>query len=95
MINVCHLNVELNSMPKITLENYSNMSHVVRKPVVCKFIRNFVTKAQTSCAATLQIISTFELLHRNIHVVQALYYLNLKLQAPSPICVGPGRIPRT
>ena len=54
----------------------------MRKPVVCKFIGNFVTKAQISCAATVHMIS-YKMLHRNTRVVQSLYFLNLKLQAPA------------
>ena len=54
----------------------------MRKPVVCKFIRNFVTKAHISYAATVHMIS-YKMLHRNISVVQSLYFLNLKFQAPA------------
>ena len=57
------------------------------------------TKTQISCAVTAQVISAFVFATR---IVQSLYYINPKFQASShllwlysPICVGPGRKPRS
>ena len=56
------------------------------------------TKTQISVAVTAKLISAFVFA---IRIVQSLYYLNSKFQASShllwlysPVCVGPGRIPR-
>ena len=70
------------------------MSRVVRKPVMCIC----KTKTQISFAVTAKLISIFVFATR---IVQSLYFLNTKFQAPShllwlysPVCVGPGRKPR-
>ena len=56
------------------------------------------TKTQISFAVTAKLISAFVFATR---IVQSLYFLNPKFQAPShlmwlysPICVGPGRKPQ-
>ena len=56
------------------------------------------TKTQISVSVTTKLISAFVFA---IRIVQSLYYLNSKFQASShllwlysPVCVGPGRIPR-
>ena len=50
---------------------------------------------QISCAVTAELISAFVFA---IRIVQSLFYLNTKFQAPShlfglysPVCVGPGK----
>ena len=55
------------------------------------------TKTQINFAVTAKLISSFVFA---IRIVQSLYYLNPKFQAPiyllylySPVCVGPGRKP--
>ena len=57
------------------------------------------TKTQISFAVTLKLISVFVYATR---IVQSLFFLNPKFQVPShlqwlpsPVCVGPGRKPRT
>ena len=82
------------------------MSRVVRKPVMCicenkdaDQLRVYAkTKTQISFAVTAKLISVFVFATR---IVQSLYFLNTKFQAPShllwlysPVCVGPGRKPR-
>ena len=56
------------------------------------FLHNAKTKAQISCAVTMQLISAFVF---TTYIVQSLYFLNLKIQAYnnnlwlySLICVG-------
>ena len=70
------------------------MSLVVRKPAFAYT----KTKTQISCAVTAQLISAFVFA---IRIVQSLFYLNPKFQAPShrlwlysPVNVGPGLKPR-
>ena len=67
----------------------------MRKPAFCIYAK---TKTQISCAVTAQLISAFVFATR---IVQSLYFLNPKFQAPShlqwlysTVCVGPGRKPR-
>ena len=88
------------SVPRIidffnTRTHNRKMSRVVRKPAFAYA----KTKTQISFAVTAKLISAVVFAIRK---VQSLYYLNPKFQASShllwlysPVCVRPGRKPRT
>ena len=57
---------------------------------ICAYAK---TKAQISFAVTAKLISIFVF---DTHIVQSLYFLNMKFHASScsPVCLGPGRKPQ-
>ena len=83
------------SLVSMTQHFCFHLSRIVRKPAFCICEK----KTQISFAVTAKLISAFVFA---IRIVQCLYYLNPKFQASShllrlysPVCVGPGRTPKT